>query len=71
MIIIQKYLEFYGNLVPALYPNGTATDFTEANATTDSSNLKVKLTGQTGNNGAINVEIRVPLNYLSSFWRTL
>ena len=33
--------------------------------------LKVKFTGQTGNNGRINVEIMVPLKYLSNFWRTL
>ena len=45
-------------------------DFTDANLT-DSFNLKVKLTGQTGNNGSKNVEIMVPLKYLSNFWRTL
>ena len=31
-------------------------------------NLKVKLTGQTGDNGTKNVEIMVPLKYLSNFW---
>ena len=34
-------------------------------------NLKVKLTVQTGNNNTKNIEIMVPLKYLSSFWRTL
>ena len=38
---------------------------------TDSFNLKVKLTGQSGDNGTKNVEIMVPLKYLSNFWRTL
>ena len=34
-------------------------------------NLKAKTTGQTGANGTKEVEIMVPLNYLSNFWRTL
>ena len=34
-------------------------------------NLKVKLTGQTGDNDTKDVEILVPLKYLSNFWRTL
>ena len=37
-----------------------------ANAT-DSFNFKAKITGQTGNNGTKNVEIMVPLKYLSNF----
>ena len=41
------------------------------NNLTDSFNFKVKFTGQTGNNGTKNVEIMVPLKYLSNFWRTL
>ena len=32
---------------------------------------KEKITGQTGNNGRNDVEIMVPLKYLSYFWRTL
>ena len=56
--------------VPAVDNDGAAIGFTEANAT-DSFNLKVKLTGQTGNNGTKNVEVMVPLKYLSNFWRTL
>ena len=31
----------------------------------------MKITGQTNNNGQINVEIMVPLKYLSNFWRIL
>ena len=41
------------------------------NNLTDSFNFKVKITGQTGNNGTKDVEIMVPLKYLSNFWRTL
>ena len=41
------------------------------NNATDSFNFKVKFTGQTGNNGTKDVEIMVPLKYLSNFWRTL
>ena len=33
--------------------------------------FKQKLTGQTDNNGRKNVEIIVPLKYLSYFWGTL
>ena len=41
------------------------------NTVTDSFKFKAKLTGQTGNNGTKDVEIMVPLKYLSKFWRTL
>ena len=37
--------------------DGAAIDFTEGNVT-DSFNLKVKLTGQTGNNGTKNIGIQ-------------
>ena len=43
----------------------------DVNNVTDSFNFKVKFAGQTGNNGTKNVEIMVPLKYLSNFWRTL
>ena len=33
--------------------------------------IKVKLTGQTGDNGTKNVEIMVSLKHLSNFWTTL
>ena len=57
--------------VPTVDSDGAITEITEADATTDSFSLKEKLTGQTGNNGTKNVEIMVPLKYLSNFWRTL
>ena len=33
--------------------------------------LSKKITGSTGNDGTKNIEIMVPLKYLSNFWRTL
>ena len=44
--------------------------FSEDNFT-DSFKFKAKITGQTGNDGTKDVEIMVPLKYLSNFWRTL
>ena len=46
------------------------TDFTADNAT-DLFNIKQKITCQTDNNGTKNVEIMVPLKYLSNLWRIL
>ena len=56
--------------IPALNNNDEITHFADGN-TTDSFNFKVKITGQTGNGGTKDVEIMVPLKYLSNFWRTL
>ena len=63
--------------IPAVNNAGNIVDFNGANAT-DSFNFKTKITGQTAadnNNGNIagrvDVEIMVPLKYLSNFWRTL
>ena len=56
--------------IPARNGNDEIIVF-DANKITDSFNFKVKFTGQTGNNGRKNVEIMVPLKYLSNFWRTL
>ena len=50
--------------------NNAFANFTNNNIT-DSFNYKVKMTGQTGDNGTKNVEIMVPLKCLSNFWRTL
>ena len=74
MIIIQKHLEVYVKKyckeISAVNNNGAIIDFDGANAT-DSFNFKTKIAGQTNDNGRINVEIMVPLKYLSDFWRTL
>ena len=60
----------YCKEIPAVNNDGNIVDFNGANAT-DSFNFKTKITGQTDNNGRIdNVEIMVPLKYLSNFWRT-
>ena len=62
--------------IPAVNNNGDIVDFNGANAT-DSFNFKTKITGQTAANnnngniaGRVDVEIMVPLKYLSNFWRT-
>ena len=56
--------------IPAQNKNDEIITF-NVNNLTDSFNFKVKFTGQTGNNGTKDVEIMVPLKYLSNFWRTL
>ena len=73
----DNYSKTFGSLweyckdIPAVNNNSNIVDFNGANAT-DSFNFKTKITGQTDNNGRIdNVEIMVPLKYLSNFWRTL
>ena len=57
--------------IPTVNNTSNNAAFNGAN-TTDSFNFKTKITGQTGDNGRVdNVEIMVPLKYLSNFWRTL
>ena len=57
--------------IPAVNNNGNFVGFTSTN-TTDSFKFETKITGQTNNDGIINnVEIMVPLEYLSNFWRSL
>ena len=55
---------------PAINNNCVIVAFDAANVT-DLFNFKEKLTGQTNDSGTKDVEIIVPLNYLTSFWRTL
>ena len=72
----HNYSKTSGNIwqyckdIPAVDDDGYIADFNGANAT-DSFNFKPKITTRTDNNGIINVEIMVPLKYLSNFWRTL
>ena len=54
----------------AIDNNNAIVNFTN-NKLTDLFNFKVKMTDQTGDNGTKNIEIMVPLKYLSNFWRTL
>ena len=56
--------------IPARDVNYIIIDF-EANNLTDSFKFKAKITGPTGDDGTKDVEIMVPLKYLSNFWRTL
>ena len=60
----------YSKDIPAVDNNNAIVNFTESNLT-DSFNFKVKMASQTGDDGTKNVEIMVPLKYLSNFWRTL
>ena len=60
MIITQKHLEVYKD-----EPNDNLAD-------SESFKSKVKITGKTPDDGNTkDVEIIVPLKYLSNFWRTL
>ena len=52
--------------IPAVDNNHAIINFPENNLN-DSFNFKVKMTGQTGDHGTKNVEIMVPLKYLSNF----
>ena len=56
--------------IPARDNNDEIIAF-ETNNLTDSFKFKAKITGQTGNDGTKDVEIVVPLKYLSNFCRTL
>ena len=68
----DNYLKTSGSLwqyckyIPAVNNNNAFVNFIENNLT-DSFNFKVKMTGQLGNDGTKNVEVMVPLNYLSNF----
>ena len=55
----------------ALNANGEIFDFPANNNNIASFKFKQQITGQTGNGGKKDVEILVPLKYLSNFWRTL
>ena len=72
----DNYVKTTGSLwqyckdIPARNANEDIIIFVDGN-TTDSFNFKVKITGRTGNDGTKDVEIMVPLKYLSNFWRTL
>ena len=56
----------YTKDIPAVN-NDNAIVHLANNNLTDSFNFKVKMTGQTGNNGTKNVEIIVPFKYLGNF----
>ena len=72
----DNYLQASGSLwqycqdIRAVDNNNPIMNFDENNLT-DSFNFKAKMTGQTRNNGRKNIEIMVPIKYLSNFCRTL
>ena len=47
------------------------THFNANNAAPDSFKIKEKIAGKTDNTGRTDVEVMVPLKYLSNFWRRL
>ena len=55
--------------IPTRNANDDIVIFADGN-TTDSFNFKAKITGQTEHDGTNDVEIMVPLKYLSNFWRS-
>ena len=55
---------------PVLDNNENIIDFLANDNNSNSFNFKQQITGQTGNGGTKNVEIVVPLQDLSMFWRT-
>ena len=64
----------YCKEIPAVNNARNIVDSDRANAT-DSFNFNTKITGQTNDDGRMNVEIMVSLKYLkvikSNFWKTL
>ena len=52
----------YCRAIPAVNNNGDIVNFNGTNAT-DSFNFKTKITGETNDNGIINIEIMLPLKY--------
>ena len=63
-------LQQYCKETPAVNNAENIVDFNGANAT-DSFSFKTKTTGKNNDDKIINVEIMLPLKYLSNFWRTL
>ena len=56
---------------PFFNANGTTGDFPADNNNSASFKFKTKIAGRTEDGGSKNVKIRVALNCLSTFWRTL
>ena len=56
---------------PALNDDGNTIDFPNDSNNSISFKFKQKITGQTVNNETKDVEIMIPLKYLSNFWKTV
>ena len=61
----------YYNDEPPLDNNGSIIDFPGDNNNSISCIFKLQTVGQAGNGGTKDIEIMVPLKYLSNLWRTL
>ena len=61
---------YYKDIPARNNANNAIIIFSEDNIT-DSFKFKAKVTGQPGDDGTKDVEIMVPLKYLSNFWRTI
>ena len=68
MLKTSRSLGQYCKDIPAVNNDNAVVNLTDKNLT-DSIKFKVKMTGQTGDDGTKNVEIIVPIKYLSNFWR--
>ena len=66
----QENLWQYYTDKPALDNNNIIIDFPANSNNSISFKFKEQITGHTRNSGTKNVEIMVPLKYLSNFWRT-
>ena len=79
MYNLNEYSDNYAKTTGSLWQyckdiparNSDAIVIFAENNLTGSFNFKVKFTGQSGDDGTKDVEIMVPLKYLSNFWRTL
>ena len=65
-MLIRRHQEVY-----AVDNNNNIIDFLDNNNNSTLLKFKQQITGQTENGGTKDVEIMVPLKYLSNFWRTL
>lgn len=66
----ESLQEYYGDK-PALNNANTIIYFPAANYNSFSFKFEENITGQTGNNGAKDIEIMLKLKYLSNFWATI
>ena len=73
MLILKSFGSLLQNYrdEPDLDNNNIIIDFPANNNNSTSFKFKKQITGQTGNSGTKNVEIMVPLKYISNFWRIL
>ena len=56
---------------PFINDNDAIADYPANSNSSASLNFKRKIAGRVGNDGTKNVKIKIPLKYLSNFWRTL